>query len=120
MHNLKSLPNHLLDGSVILSAVRAVLDLLACVLNPLSDRLPLMGIFSLPKQRDVVSSLVLVEQHSAALFADALEDVDHVLKVTHVVHREIELHIAKMTWAILEVFVAGVANFAFLAHTLKN
>jgi len=50
--------------------------------------------------------------------ANALENIDSLLKVPNVEYWELELYVAKVTWTDFKGFIASFANFSFFAHAL--
>ena len=100
--------------------MRAVLDLFASILDSFPNCFPLVWVLSNSEQVDVKSPLLLIEQHSATLLANALEHIDNMLEVADMVNRQIQLHISEMAWAVLKILVTCVTYLAFLTHSLKN
>jgi hypothetical protein len=100
--------------------MRAILDFFACILHPFPYRLPLMWIFSDSKKIDIIPPILIVQKYSTAVFANTLENIDHMFKISDVVYWEIKFHVTEMSGTILKVLVTGFTDFAFFGDTLKK
>lgn len=111
---------HLFDSPIESITMRAVSDLFALSDQCSKDESPLLRVGPHFVLVDDLESFSLIDHDSAACFANALQDIDCLLEVTNMEHRQLEGDISEMAGTAFKRLEASVTVLSLVGDTLKD